>query len=147
MDTSLSGSITLSDPFETGSNTTSYIQEDTYELIRQVERFWTQTGVDQPSYDQATLSVNDENVISLWDKTLEVIDVHYQLPIPFKQESPDLPDNKSMVSKRLTLLGKRFSNNNELHERYNAEVSILLHKCYAEAVPPDKLERSGGKVW
>ena len=54
-----------------------------------------------------SLSVNDMKVLNVWDKSVEVVDGHYQLDTPFKEDIPNMPDDRQMAEKRLQHLIRR----------------------------------------
>ena len=39
------------------------------------------------------MSILDKNVIDFWDETYRTVEVHYELPIPWKNPSEELPNN------------------------------------------------------
>ena len=95
-------------------------------------------GIDHELADIQSMSVEDSNVIKRWDKECKLIEGHVQLPLPWKQEPPHLPDNYEMDHKRLVSLKKRLDRENR-YELYDVEINKLLNKGYAEHVPPDEL--------
>ena len=64
-----------------------------------------------------------------------------ELPIPFREDPPELPDSRMMAEKRLQSLGKRFSKDPKLFERYKEGIHDLLQKGYAEEVVDDSKPR------
>ena len=73
-------------------------------------------------------------MLERWDKTTSIKDGHYELEIPFKEETPQLPDNKGLAEKRLQYLGKRLSKDERQHPKYKEEINALIEKGYAEPV-------------
>ncbi|XP_033111196.1 uncharacterized protein LOC117112236 [Anneissia japonica] len=88
------------------------------------------------STEETVMSFSDRRVISKWnDSTVLEKDGHYTMNIPFKNNPPNLPDNRQIVNHRLHLLGKHMTKDAALKERYTAEVHKLLDAGYAELVP------------
>ena len=96
-------------------------------------------GIDHELADINSMSVEDSKVIKRWDKECELIEGHVQLPISWKQEPPDLPDNYEMADKRLVSLGETLDHENR-DELYDVEINMMLINAYAEHVPPDTLD-------
>jgi hypothetical protein len=42
----------------------------------------------------AEMSQDDSTVIQMWDKSVRLVEGHYQLTIPFRNHVPLLPDNR-----------------------------------------------------
>ena len=84
--------------------------------------------------EDRTWSKNDENTIAVWNKSLQVVDKHYNMDIPLKNNSPDLPNNRRVAEKRDQSLSKSLERDPEPEERYTPE---LIDKGYAEQVPED----------
>ncbi len=82
--------------------------------------------------DQPQLSVNDLDVLGIWEHSIKIEDGHFQLDIPFKSSPPELPDNKVIAEARLLSLGRRLTKNPQLHEKYTEGISNLIKGGYAE---------------
>ncbi|MPC59371.1 hypothetical protein E2C01_053390 [Portunus trituberculatus] len=81
------------------------------------------------------ISVEDKRVTKLWSENVVQVDGHYQLPIPFRNKNPDLPDNKDLAERRLESLRRRHVKHLELFVRYQEEMSRLLSEGHSERVP------------
>ena len=100
------------------------------------DKLW---GIDHGLTDIKSMSVEVSKVIKGWDKECELIEGHVQLPIQWKQEPPDLPDNYEMADKRLVSLRETLDRENR-DELYDVEINMMLINAYAEHVPPDTLD-------
>ena len=105
----------------------------------EVETIYLRKGIAVPMVDK--------KVLALWDDEVKKVCGHYQLPIPFKQDPPGLPDNKGLAERRLEGLKKRLCRAPQLHQRYTEEVQLLLSKGYAELVPMEELYANPGRRW
>ena len=94
-------------------------------------------GIDHELADIKAMSVEDSKVIQRWDEGYELIEGHVQLPIPWKQERPWLPDNFEMAHKRLASLKRRLDRDNR-YELYDVEMKKMINNHYAEHVPHDE---------
>ena len=88
-------------------------------------------------------SVNDQLVLDVWDNSVDVVDGHYQLDIPFKKANPMLPNNKIVAERRLKYLRRRMDKDADFAARYKAGMQAYLDDGYAEAVPDDDTEVEG----
>ncbi|XP_069105811.1 uncharacterized protein [Argopecten irradians] len=104
-------------------------------LEARVERFWSIDTGQVLAGSVPELSVDDRRVLKVWNDTIKLKEGHYELSIPFTDECPNLPDNKSLALKRLLYLKKRLSKDTDLHKRYTEEVNKLFDKGYAECIP------------
>ena len=116
-------------------------------LSRQVERFWEIDGVQDLRSDKDSMSVEDKEVIQLWDNTVKRVEGHLELPIPFKKDPPELCNNRPMVEDRSYSLKRRLKKDPELYVKYDKDVKELVAKGHAERVPADELDASLGLTW
>ncbi|XP_045104393.1 uncharacterized protein LOC123499927 [Portunus trituberculatus] len=125
--------------------TTTIAENQRKHLDHQVNLLWelnaTNNNCDDP------ISVEDKRVTKLWSENVVQVDGHYQLPIPFRNKSPDLPDNKELAERRLASLRRRLVKHPELFIRYQEEMSRLLSEGHAERVPSHNLNTTPGKTW
>ena len=88
------------------SASVNFMQND-LNLESQVEKFWKLESGHAHVWDGKAMSINDKHVISIWEETIRYKDGHYEIAIPIKSHPPCLPDNRSVVEKRLELLCRR----------------------------------------
>ena len=126
-------------------STSHYISKESL-FQEKVERFWQleSSGIYEQEKD---MSVDDRRVLALWDEKVSFSGGHYVLPIPFKDSTLKLPDNRQMAEKRLSSLGRKLDKNRDLHQKYVDGMSNLLEQGYAVPVPEQDIHRSDGKVW
>ena len=74
-------------------------------------------------------------------------DGHYEMPLPFKQESVALPDNKEVALNRLSKLKGRLKTDSKYRKDYLAFMSNLIECGHAESVPAEEVETKNGQVW
>ena len=74
-------------------------------------------------------------------------DGHYEMPLPFREEEPNMPNNKSLALHRLAKLKTRLENNEQYRKDYVAFMNDLVSKKYAERVPEKELSKDGGRTW
>ena len=77
-------------------------------LHRQLERLW-KTDFEDSAVGTDTLipSIEDNKALNKMEKSLQRVGDHFQVALPWCEESPYLPNNKPMAEQRLQLLKKR----------------------------------------
>ncbi|XP_072172545.1 uncharacterized protein [Diadema setosum] len=66
------------------------------------------------------------------------------MPLPFRDETPSLPNNRVLAEKRLNHLKKKFERDPTYREQYTKQMNTLFSSKYAEVVSERGKE---GKVW
>lgn len=72
-------------------------------------------------------------------------DGHYEMPLPFKEDKPELPDNKKYAIQRLKCLEKRLKRDEKYYSDYVAFMTETIDRGDAERVPTDDLNKQ--PVW
>ena len=80
-----------------------------------------------------TSSEADREVQRLWDAQAKLVDGHYEIPIPWKNDV-SLPNNIALAEARMRSLCVKLKRC-DLFNKYDCEIQALIDKCYAEAVP------------
>ena len=116
-------------------------------LDAQVEQFWKIETSEALANSLPQFSVDDKRAVDIWERSVEVVEGHYQLDIPFKSKLPNLPDNRIVAGKRLQSLAHQFRKDPELHAKYKGRIQELLDKGYAEKVPDEEIGATPGQTW
>ncbi|KAK0144664.1 hypothetical protein N1851_017006 [Merluccius polli] len=66
-------------------------------------------------------------------------DGHLEMPLPFKQERPRLPNNMSCAAQRLTCLGRRLKKDQKYYSDYTNFMEDLITRGDAEKVPEEQV--------
>ena len=72
---------------------------------------------------------------------------HYEMPLPFKQESIMLPNKKEVALKRLNKLKGRLKSDSKYKADYLAFMSDIISDGHAEKVPVEEVLTTNGQVW
>ena len=91
------------------------------------------------------LYVEDRRVYYLLKRSIKLVDGHYELPLPWRNEK-EMPDNKIMAEIRLNHLKRKLQKNPELKQKYLDQMQFMLEKGYAERVVCEA-ETNHGKTW
>jgi hypothetical protein len=94
--------------------------------------------------DEKSWSPDDVKVIDLWDAECEIVNEHYQLPIPFKP-NVDMPNNVKMAVGRLKSTRSSLIKRGLL-SKYDDEMQKLFEAGYAELVPAEEIA-CADKIW
>ena len=94
-----------------------------------------------------SFSMNEQRVLSFWEKETCLVNDHYSTAIPFKKHPPELPDNRNMAEQRLQSLKRRLNKDNIPKPMDTKTMTDLLDKGYAEKVNENEIHRSDGYVW
>ena len=86
------------------------------------------------------MSKEDRRTYTLMKQSVEYINGHYQLPLPWRYDYQILPDNTETAGKRLAGLKRRFQRNPEVHQKYADQMRLTIEKGYAEEVPEDEID-------
>ena len=73
-------------------------------------------------------------------------DRHYEMPLPFKYENTQLPNNFAQAEKRLNSLKKRLKSDEKYYADYCGYMSEIISKGYACKVG-DKFKGQDGRTW
>ncbi|KAK3750705.1 hypothetical protein QZH41_005748 [Actinostola sp. cb2023] len=88
------------------------------------------------------------NPLQMENGIVQRSDGHYQMPLPFREEIPNLPNNKALASHhRLQKLQQRMAHDDKYYSMYKAAMDEVIEKGYAEKVPVSKKVTEDGKVW
>lgn len=112
-------------------------------LEEDIERIW---NIEKNGDDNVAPSVQDQQVIDLWEKEFKFEDSHYTIPVPWKAGCPDFPNNRFMAEKRLVGTLKKIERHGQMNE-YHEGITEMISKGYAELVPPDASSPDVKGVW
>ena len=73
-------------------------------------------------------------------------DLHYEMPLPFKHQNIQLPNNYAQAEKSLTGLKKRLKADARYYADYCSFMADIISKGYARKVD-DELEDEVGRTW
>ena len=99
--------------------------------LHDINDLWQDDDLDDHS---VAMSREDKKVMEFWEQNTLREDGHYVIPIPFRQNCPNFPDNYSMAHGRLKSLVYNLKKRN-LYERYDEAIQSMLLKGYAESDP------------
>ena len=81
-----------------------------------MKQLWKLDAEAELAGGKSQMSVDDRKVIEILNQYVRNVDGYYEMDIPFKSETPELPDNKSIAEKQMQSLGRRLLRDPELHK-------------------------------
>ena len=73
-----------------------------------------------------------------------MVDVHYEVPSPYRDGNLQLPNNKEQAIRRIQQLKKRFQKDPEFFNSYTKQIEELILKGYAKRASSNSIK---GKTW
>lgn len=97
---------------------------------------------------QGTLSQDDLQFLKRMEEGIrQTADGHYEMPLPFRGNTPKLPNNKPLALRRLNKLKTRMENDVKYRQDYMAFMQDIIRKGFAERVPHEQRPDDDGKSW
>ena len=81
--------------------------------------------------DLVDISQEDLKFIEILKNGTELLGGHYQVPLPFRKDEVNLPNNRSQAEKRFACLEKRLLRNPQFKQDYVKFMDELIKKGYA----------------
>ena len=116
-------------------------------LNEQLRKYFNQEFNESFADENKMMSVEDKKAMSVFEESVQIVDGHYQVVIPWKNPSPCLPNNRVMAEHRLQHLKRRLAKNPDLRSKYSNFIDDLQIKGYARKAPEDQISNSCGVVW
>ncbi|XP_041365661.1 uncharacterized protein LOC121380763 [Gigantopelta aegis] len=97
--------------------------------------------------DKKEYCQKDKKFVQKVNKSIKLIDGHYEIDLPFRDENVKLPNNHDHAKERMMGLKTKMERNSKFHADYKVFMDNILDKGYAERVPDDELFKDDGRVW
>ena len=97
------------------------------ELQNQIKSMYENEFTDSHA-SKNEMSREDKTVERLFDTECELVDGHFQIPLPWKDGIEDLPNNREMAAHRLSSLKKRLQRDPTLFGKYNQLCQVLYQR-------------------
>ena len=100
-----------------------------------------------PGTDQ-TESIEDRRFNHLLNDGIHINDQgNWEMPLPFKSDDVNLPNNRYQCMKRLQSLTKKLLSNDKLCKDYTEFMQKVLDRNHASRVPENQIKTAPGKTW
>lgn len=121
-------------------------EKDDDRLMKQVQQFWNTDHVAEPP-QSVKMSLEDKSALKTMSSSAQLVDGHYQIGLPWKQEIPYLPNNRSLAEQRLKLLRRRLLSDEELYLKYKTTIDDYVSKGHAVQVPEAEIVVDDKPLW
>ena len=108
-------------------------------LNTQLERMYNEEFGDINTALEEGMSVEDRKAKEIMDQSATLVNGHYQIKLPFRQEFPSLPDSLPTAEKRLTWLKRKFQRDPVFHAKYSSVVEKYQTEGSSRQVHDDEL--------
>ena len=116
-------------------------------LQEQLEKLWKTDFRDSVVSSSTSPSIEDTKALEKMERSLKMVDGHFQVALPWRTDPPYLPNNRSMVERRAALLRKRLLRDQDLFSKYNTTMKEYIEQGHAERVPTNELRPVDRPLW
>ena len=125
--------------------TTKDVPNEYSDLNSTLKRFWDLESVGIISTRESLMTPEEKLAWVKVSKSLEFDGEHYEVAVPWKEDSPDLPSNLPTAKQRLLSTEKKLLKNKEVAVAYLHVLNDYLEKQYIRRVP--KHEENPQQEW
>ncbi len=97
-------------------------------------------------HDEKSNSREDEKFLAKIEKEITLVDGHYQLPLPFREDNVKMPNNRKQAEQRALWIKKKFADE-QYKLDYVAFMNDIISKGYARKVSESRMKVEEGKTW
>ena len=115
------------------------------DIDQNLKRFWEVESCGTETNDVDILTESEKKALDLVSESLLYQNGRYQVAVPWKDDKPKLPDNRSMATSRLHSTEKKLLQNEFVAKEYQITIEQYIQKGYLRRVPPD--EKPPPEVW
>ena len=114
------------------------------DLNYQLKRLWETDFENSEVETRVCASLEEKRALEVIERTLKMVDGHYQVALPWRYDPPYLPNNKVAVERRGLLLKKQLLRD---EWEYKATMTDYIGKGHSERIPEEELEVNDRPVW
>ena len=92
------------------------------------------------------MSVEDKKALSVFEDSMHLIKYHYQISISWRNNNPNLSNNRSMTEQRLGYLKKKLEKDPALKKNYLDFFEDLVERGCLRRVPNNIPDTEDGKA-
>ena len=115
-------------------------------MHEQVEKFWALESHGFRS-DGTSNSLEDERALEILKRTTELKDGRYEVGLLWRNDNPELPNNRVQAEKRLRQLKQRFQRSPEFAAQYKTVMNDYIDKGYAVKLSEEEAARTSSHTW
>ena len=111
---------------------------------RFIKEVWNEEDTHEINSEQRGLSCEDQQFLEIMSNNIKFVDGHYELPLPFRDTTPNLSFNRESALKRADGIKRKMLKNNAFHKEYVNFMKNLLDSGYARRVKDqDLVDKTG----
>jgi hypothetical protein len=96
----------------------------------------------------AKVSQDDLKFLTKMDSESKIVEGHYELPLPFRQQDVSMPNNRTQALKRAEGIKRRFTSNAKYKEDYSKFMKDIIERGYVNKVSDNSdTARIGENCW
>ena len=103
-------------------------------LNERFEKFCNMEFNDVTYETKPSMSQNDKKTLGIMEQTAKLVNGHYEIELPWKNNPPHLSNNRLEAEQRLRSLKRRLQHDPSLLEKYRKFMADLLCKDYARKI-------------
>lgn len=116
------------------------------EIEENIQSYFRQDYMDDS--DEVGLSREEIKWYEIMNSSIKRLETgHYEIDLPFREEDPKLPNNKSQVLSRFKALQGRLRRDDTLSEEYHVFMDTMISRKFMVKIPEHELQAEHGKVW
>ena len=121
-----------------------HFQRTDEELHVNLERLWKTDFSERFKTESSALSVEDKRALKQMESSVKLVDGHYSIGLPWRDQSTELPSSLPLAHARLQQLKKKLDRDEDLRSKYTDTVEDYITKGYAREVsePEPKSKRT-----
>ena len=97
-------------------------------------------------HNKQSVSREDETFLAKIEKKIILVNGHYQLPLPFRNDNVELPNNREQAEQGARWIKKKFASK-QFKEDFVTFMNDIIGKGYARKVPESSMKIEKGKTW
>ena len=113
----------------------NFVCHDDGTLHRQMESMFRSDFNEPMISSKAAMSVEDQRALLQMETSVKLMNGYYQLGLPWRHKSVNLPNNRKFAFGRLRYLKKRFKRDPHLFEKYRGTINGYISSGYTRRVP------------
>ena len=123
----------------------NFVRLESHLLHEQLQRMYDTDFVTRTSTEEP-YSSEDRRALKLMEDTVERVNGHNQIGLPWKSDNLTLPNNRAVAVKRLNHLKHRFVKDPEFFDQYRERMTEYLDLGYARKILSEALA-PGPRSW
>ena len=88
--------------------------------------------------EKVSLSMEDRKFLEIMKNNIRMVDGHYELPLPFRDDDPKMPCNRKLAEKRMNSIRNRMLRDEQFHCEYSTFMKKFIDSGYARIAPSTK---------